>query len=176
MFKVLNVFAGFGINLLSVNSYVDYSEFAGGSVFVFADFTDVNVGVEDVVKELESVVNGEVYYSKSPVRGFMADELAFPIYIFPGVRSIILHEKGLQEMIKSLYGELGDTAAVFLYHMAYFGGMFLGEYLSEKLGLSGRELLVEVLKFYQASGWGRVELIEYNPVFMRIVLRLYDFL
>ncbi len=179
LIKALNVFDRFGIKLLSINSYVDYTftptlPRGGGGVFVFADFTNVNVKVEDFVRELESAINSEVYYSKSPVKGFMADELAFPIYIFPEIRSIILHEKGVQGMIKGLYEKLGDTAAVFLYHMAYSGGWFLGEYFSKKLGLRGRDLLVETLKFYQASGWGRVELVEYKPLLMRIVLRLYD--
>ncbi len=50
----------------------------------------------------------------------------------------------------------------------------MAEYLSEKLGLKGKELLVEILKAYQAGGWGKVKLIEYDLRRNRIVLRLYN--
>ncbi len=104
----------------------------------------------------------------------MIDEFAYPLYVFPGYRSIILLEHDLQEMIKGLYEKIGEGAAVLLYYLAYSGGKFLADYLSEKLRLKGEELLIEILKIYQASGWGRVELIEYYPYRMKIILRLYD--
>ena len=104
----------------------------------------------------------------------MIDEFAYPLYVFPGHRSIILLGHDFQEMIKGLYEKIGEGAAVLLYYLAYSGGKFIAEHLSEKIGLKGEELLTEILKFYQASGWGRVELIEYYPYRMKITLRLYD--
>ena len=104
----------------------------------------------------------------------MIDEFAFPLYVFPGARSIIILEHDFQEMIKGLYEKIGESAAALLYHLAYSGGKFLADYLSEKLKLKGEELLIEILKIYQAGGWGRAELIEYHPYRMKIILRLYD--
>ena len=104
----------------------------------------------------------------------MIDEFAFPLYVFPGARSIILLEHDFQEMIKGLYEKAGESAVALLYHLAYSGGKFLADYLSEKLKLKGEELLIEILKIYQAGGWGRAELIEYHPNRMKIILRLYD--
>lgn len=102
------------------------------------------------------------------------DEFAFPLYVFPGIRVIIVLAPGFQKMIKGLYEKLGDTAAYFIYHLAYSGGKIIAEYLSKKIGLKGKKLLVEILKAYQAFGWGRLELIKYSPLFKKVVLRLYD--
>ncbi|RLE76924.1 MAG: hypothetical protein DRJ56_03425 [Thermoprotei archaeon] len=171
--KALDVFARHGINILSVSAYA-LPEWERGVVFVFADFTGLGVNAEDVRRELEAVTGSDVHVKEPPVRGFMMDEFAFPLYAFPGARSLIMLEKDFQEMVRGFYEKIEEAAAVLLYHLAYSGGRFLAEYLSEKLGLRGRELLVEVLKVYQATGWGRVELVEYDPHAAKIVLRLYD--
>ncbi len=173
LMKALEVFARHSVNILNVSAY-SLPSWDRAPVFIFADFTDLDIDVELVRRELELATGEKVYVKKPPVRGFMMDEFAFPLYVFPGVRSLILIEHDFQEMIKGLYGKLGEVAAVFLYHLAYSGGRFLAEYLSEKFGLKGRELLVEVLKTYQAGGLGRVELVEYDPQATNIVLRLYD--
>ena len=171
--RALEVFARYGINILNVGAHA-LPEWERGVVFVFADLTGLDVDVERVRRELEMATGGRVHVKRAPVRGFMMDEFAFPLYVFPGVRSIILLGHDFQEMVRGLYEKIGETAAVLLYHLAYSGGRFLAEYLSEKLGLRERELLVEALKVYQAAGWGRVELVEYDLYGMRIILRLYD--
>jgi len=171
--KALEVFAKYNINILNISAHA-MPEWDRAPIFTFVDFTDADASVEEVKKELERATQGEVYVKTPPVRGFMMDEFAFPLYAFPGVRSIIMLELDFQEMIKGLYEKLGKNAAVFLYYLAYSGGKFIGEYLSEKLGLKGRELLVEILKTYQAGGWGRVELLTYDPEELKITLRLHD--
>ena len=171
--RALEVFARHGINILNVSAYA-LPAWERGTVFVFADFTGLEVDVERVRRELETVTGSRVHVKRAPVRGFMMDEFAFPLYVFPGVRSLMMLEQDFQEMIRGLYEKVKETAAVILYHMAYSGGKFLAEYLSRKLRLRGRELLVETLKVYQAAGWGRVELVKCNLHAINIVLRLYD--
>ena len=107
--RALEVFARYGINILSMSAY-SLPDWERAPVFLFADTTGINVDAERVRRELEIAT----------------------------------------------------------------GGKFLAEYLSEKLGLRGKELLVEVLKAYQASGWGRVELVRCDLHAANIVLRLYD--
>ena len=171
--KTLDVLAQHNVNVLNVNAY-SLPGWERAPVFLFADFTGLNLSIERVKKELELVTGSKVYVKSSPVKGFMMDEFAFPLFVFPGVRSLVILERDFQEMVKGLYRRMGDAAAVFLYHLAFSGGKFLAEYLSRKLGLRGRELLAETLKAYQAGGWGRVELVRYEPYTMSIVLRLYD--
>jgi len=168
--KALKIFTKYGINILSLSAYA-LPEWERCTVFIFADITNLSIDIEQVRRELEIATGG---VKKPPVKGFMIDEFAYPLYVFPGHRSIILLEHDFQEMIKGLYEKIGEGAAVLLYYLAYSGGKFLADYLSEKLRLKGEELLIEILKIYQASGWGRVELIEYYPYRMKIIFRLYD--
>jgi predicted hydrocarbon binding protein len=59
--------------------------------------------------------------------------------------------------------------------MAYYGGKFMAEYLSKRLGPrwgKGR-LISEAIKIYRAGGWGNIELVKYSPEENEIVLRLY---
>jgi len=171
--KALDVFAKYCVNILNISAH-SMPDWERTLVFLFADFTGLDVDAEHVREELEHVTGDKAYVKQAPVRGFMLDEFAFPLYVLPGVRSFVLLEHDFQGMIKGLYERLGETAAVFLYHLAYSGGKTLAEYISEKLGLEGRELLIEVLKVYQASGWGRIELLEYDPYDVCVTLRLYD--
>ncbi len=171
--KALEILAKYGINILSINAY-SLPDWERAPVFIFADYTGIDIDFKSIKSELRLVTGSEVHIRKPSTRGFMMDELAFPLYVFPGVRSLIMLERDFQEMIKGLYEKLSETAAVFLYHLAYSGGKFLAEYLSKKLNLRGKDLLVETLKVYQAGGWGRVKLVRYNPYSMEIVLRLYN--
>ncbi len=171
--EALDVFARYAVNILNLSVH-SMPEWERAPVFLFADFTELDVDVEDVKRELEFVTGDRVYVKEARVRGFMMDEFAFPIYVLPSVRSIMVVEPDFHEMIKGVYEKLGDVTAVFLYHLAYSGGKFLARYLSERLSLDRRELLAEVLKVYQAGGWGRVELVRYDLRQLDIVVRVYD--
>lgn len=173
LMEVLKVFAKHNINILSISAYA-LPNWKYAPVFLFADFSDAGISTESIKRELESATDNIVCTRRPLVRGFMSDEFAFPLYVFPGVRSIIMLELDFQGMIRGMYSKLGDSAAVFLYHLAYPGGKSFANYLSKRLKLKGKELLKEILKIYQAGGWARVELVEYDPHTMKIVLRLYD--
>jgi len=173
--RALEVFERHNVNVLSIFSSFD-PDGVRCSVFAFVDLTGSDAGTEDIKGELERVTDGEVRVKMPPVRGFMMEELGFPLYVLPGVRAIILHASGLQEMIMSFHEKLGDTASVFLFHLAFSGGKYMAEYLSQMLAevKNEHELLVEVLKIFQASGWARVELVEYDPLAAKIVVRMCD--
>ena len=115
--KILKIFAKHGINILSLNTYA-LPEWQRQTVFIFADITNLDVNIEQVRRELEIATGGEGGVKKPPVKGFMIDEFAYPLYVFPGVRSVILLEHDLQEMIKGLYEKIGEGAAVLLYYLA----------------------------------------------------------
>ncbi|RLE81943.1 MAG: hypothetical protein DRJ51_02680 [Thermoprotei archaeon] len=171
--RVLEVFSRYSVNLLSLSAYA-FPEEERAPVFAFADLTGLDIDVEKIKRDLEFVTGEEVYFKASPAKGFMMEEFGFPLYTFPGVRSMILLESDFKEMLRGLYEKFSDAAGVYLYYMAFSGGKYIAKYMSEKLGLRGWDLLVEVLKYYQASGWARVELVECNPEAFRVVLRMYD--
>jgi len=173
LMEALKVFAKYNINLLSISAYA-LPEWVRAPVFLFADFSNADGSIDDLMRELERITESKVYAKKSSVGDFMSSELSFPLLVIPGIRSIIILELDLKEMLRGLYDNLGESAAVFLFYLAYPGGKFFAKYLSEKFGLKGRELLLEVLKIYQACGWARIELLKYEPENMRIILRLYD--
>ncbi len=170
--KALEIFEKYGVNILSISGYA-LPTWKEGRIFIFADVKKARDKLENIEEELEKVA-GDVYIKYQPVPGFMIDEFTHPVYVFPGVRSLILLEPDFAEMIKGLYEKFGEIAATLLYHEAFSGGKFLAEYLSKKLKLDGRELLAECLKFYQAGGWGKVTLVKYDTRKPEIVLRLQD--
>lgn len=171
--EILEVFAKHHVNIIYIGAYsppgVDRLP-----VFLYADFTDLDVDVEHIKKELERVAGNKVYIRSPSIKGFIMNELAFPLYAFQDARLVVLLERDFQEMVRGIYEKSKGFAAVFLYHMAYAGGKFLANYLLERLSLKGKEPIEEILKVYQISGWGRVELVECDPQAMNIVLRLYD--
>ncbi len=173
--KALEVFERHNANVVSIFACSDPRGIMC-SVFAFVDLTSSDVRGEDIRGELKRVTGGEVVVKTPPVKGFMMEELGFPLYVLPGVRGIILHAGGIQEMIRGFYEKFGDTASVFLFHLAFSGGKYMAEHLSQMLARmrSGYGLLVELLKIFQASGWGRVELAEYDPFATKIVVKMYD--
>jgi len=172
--EALGVFAKYNVGIVYINAYSP-PEIGRLPVFLYADFTGLSVDAERVRKELERTVGSKVYVKTPAIKGFIMNELAFPLCAFPGARLVVLLERDFQEMVRGIYRKSEGFAAVFLYHMAYMGGKFLANYLLERLGLRGDEKLIrEMLKIYQVSGWGRVELVECDPHALRILLRLYD--
>lgn len=171
--RALKIFSEHNIDLVNISTY-SLPDWDRAPVFMFADFTDSDVSIEDIKKMLEQTTGDKVHVKVHPPKRFIIGELAFPLYIFPGVRCLILTEYNFREMIKGFYEKMGETAAVFLYHLAYSGGKFIGKYLAGKLSLKDEALLTEVLKFYQACGWGRVKLVKYDPKKLKIAIRIYD--
>jgi predicted hydrocarbon binding protein len=173
LYKVLKLFRDHNINLLSgAISALPDDEYA--SAFFFTDITGVNSDMEEFKRMIERESGGKVYIKYPGIRGFMFGEFAFPLTALPGVRSIIFLERDIGEMIKGLYDKLSDLASVFLYHMAYSGGRFIGDYVYEKLHpKGGKKLITEAVKIYQSAGWGRVKIVSYEPE-ATTVIRLHD--
>ena len=55
--KVLEIFAKYGINILSLSAYA-LPEWQRQTVFIFADITNLDVNVEQVRRELETATGG----------------------------------------------------------------------------------------------------------------------
>ena len=79
------------------------------------------------------------------------DERVCSLYVFLCDRSNILLELDFTKIIRGIYESSANSGDV-LYYPTYSGGKFLVEYLSEKLVLKGRDLLVKTLKAYQTGG------------------------
>ena len=171
--EALEVFAKYKINILHISGHtmLDWSR---APVFLFVDITDKVDHLEQIKKELESVTSSPVYYKLANVKGFMIDEFTFPLCTLPGLRSIIILENDFVGMLKGIYERMGDMGRMLFFNIAYFGGASMAEYLLKRFELRGEELVREVLKIYQASGLGKMELVSYDLERPFIVLRLYD--
>jgi predicted hydrocarbon binding protein len=171
--KVLNIFSKHGVNLIDVSAYSPVEE-ENVPVFIFADVT----GKESIINKLEYSLEDETGYKvvikRGFVKGFMIDELGFPICSIPGMQAIILSGPDFEGMIKGLYEKFGDIFSVYLYHLAYYGGKAMAKILVRELGLTGESLLREAIKIYMAYGLGRMELVKYTEDSSKIEIRLHN--
>lgn len=171
--EALEVFARYGINILHISGHA-MPEWDRAPIFLFVDVTNKKHYLERIREELELITKGTVRYKLASIKGFMIDEFAFPLCTFPDLRSIVILENDFISMLKGIYERLGDVGKALFFNIACFGGAAMAEYLLKRLKLKGEELIREALKIYQASGWGKMELVSYKPEEPFIVLRLYD--
>ena len=171
--EALEIFTKHGINILHISGHA-MPDWSKAPVFLFVDITNKRKLLERIKKKLESVTKGPVHYKLAFVKGFMIDEFTFPLCTLPGLRSIIILENDFIGMLKGIYEKMGDVGKALFFNIAYFGGISMAKYLLKRLELRGEELIKEVLKIYQASGMGKMELVSYEPNEPYIVLRLYD--
>jgi len=171
--KVLNIFSEYGINLIDISAYSPVEE-EKVPVFIFADITGKKNILDRLKNSLENETGYKILIKKSNVKGFMIDELGFPICSIPGIQAIILSGPGFEGMIRGLYEKFGDIVSVYLYHLAYYAGKAIAKSLVKELGLTGENLLKEVIKIYMAYGWGRMELIKFSEDLSVLKIRLYD--
>jgi predicted hydrocarbon binding protein len=114
------------------------------------DFLKSSVGVSDV----------EV---KTAVEGFLSDSLNFPITWNTGDRAVLMRVEGLRAMLDAVRsadpvgGEASAYAQGFSYGDAAWRNLF-GTHRPKT-----REGFAEMLKIYVATGWGKIEIAEFNP-------------
>ena len=99
LIEALKVFAKYNINLLSISAYA-LPEWVCASVFLFADFSNADSSIDDLMRELERMTESKIYSKKSSVGDFMSSELSFPLLVIPGIRSIVILELDLKEMLR----------------------------------------------------------------------------
>ena len=170
--EVVDLLSAEKIGIISIDTYSLPVE-KKIEVFMFIDLTDSITDINALRERIEKMIGIEVHYKCAKSKGFMVGEFAFPLYVFPNVRSIIILGEDFQKMIKAMQERLGKIAGVYLYHLAFSGGKYMGNYIKSMLKLKERDLIAEVLKIYQAAGWGRIELVKFDIDRPELIIRVY---
>ena len=82
---------------------------------------------------------------------------------YKGVRYLLIRPETVMEMYKALAEEFPEEAAESFYKGGFAGGSFSAKRYQELFGLSGKEAIDFMLKMGGQLGWGRFELISFQP-------------
>ena len=145
-----------------------------GITFAFtSDLTDLELKAGELAKKLKSLGSVlEVRFKGSKPKGFLADELHFPLLAL-GDRSILLRTDTMREMFKRLYEVFGEGASTIIYYMGMEAGQRKVAKIM-KLGLGGKELVELILKERVAKGWCIPKLLEFDESAHKARVRAYQ--
>ena len=124
------------------------------------DFLDSSVYVSDV----------EV---KSPVEGFLCDSQNFPITWNNGDRAVLMRVEGLRVMLDGVKMAVADGNSA-IYQQGFSYGKAAWDNLMGIHRPKTKEGLVEMLKIYGATGWGKIELAEVSLGNHSARVRMFD--
>lgn len=175
LLRALEVLAKYHVNILSTSGY-SHASWKYAPIILFIDVSNLSEKeFSSLVNELERVTGSKVRYKKSTVKGFIIDELSFPMYVAPNIRALMLSEEVVENMLKGLYEKYGDVAASILYNFAFGGGKALTEKMLKRLeGIELENIVAELLKFPQATGWCKVEIEDLDLAAPKASLKLFS--
>ncbi|RLF15212.1 MAG: hypothetical protein DRJ97_04535 [Thermoprotei archaeon] len=179
LWKILDVFRKYNVNVLSINFSPTPSPEKPGLIFIVAEakgLKDVEERLMKDVEEVEEVVSIEREEAK-PL-GLLIDQYHFPIVNGLGLRCLLTDEKAYEASLKLVKEHLGSPGLALLYHEGRAIGLGYARLLKE-LGVEDLKDLVTIcLAYAKSHGAFKGELIEYNfnPATNkgRLVLRIYD--
>ncbi len=147
------------------------------SLTMILKFRDESL-VHSVIEELkrqEKVVglDYEVFRESVAVNRFL-----HPLCIDTEERVLVVRAEVLRSFIDGLRRRMGENAAnVFLFHLGFSAGVAIASYakslFKRKTRTALARLLEEVLGYHQACGFGRFEVVEFNPNAPHVVIRVY---
>ncbi len=127
---------------------------------------------------LRDFLTSSVYVSdvevKAGVEGFLSDSLNFPITWNNGDRAVLMRVEGLRVMLDAVKSAEPETGREAIYSQGYSYGKAAWDNLFSIHHPSTKEGLIEMLKIYTATGWGKVELAEFNPSKNQIRLKMEE--
>ena len=106
--------------------------------------------------------------------GVLVDSLSFPLTWSTGDRAIMLRTHFFDVMEQAIRALLSSGADVLLYQMGFNHGRPSWVDLLSSYRVKTRDDLTEIAQIYSAVGWGRVEVLEFEPEADRAVLRLSE--
>lgn len=171
--KISTTIAKLGINICS-GFITAYPEKPNALFSFIADITNVNVTPEQVVEELrklDAVLKVSFYEPK--VKGFMIDNLHFPLLTL-GERSLTFRIESMVRMFERLYEIFGSSASFIIYQMGLSLGGEKVEKMRIKYKMSDEEILSIILNERIAKGWCIPELIDFNKIESRAIIRVYE--
>jgi len=171
--KISSIMAKHKINILS-GFHVAYPEKEEAIWSFFADFTNADIGVKEIIERIRSMnVALDMNLNEEKIDGLLIDNFHFPLLVL-NERSITLRVDSLANIIKRLYEVFGSGGATILYEM----GMELGENAvkktKERYNIKGVEVLKAILIERITKGWGIPELEEFNEEKNIAIIRVHE--
>jgi predicted hydrocarbon binding protein len=141
----------------------------------FAESSSDGPSAEELVARLRRSKHVLGVEAKEDIEGFLVDTLTFPLKWNTGDRAILMRQQYLVRMFDDIRREFGTGGDVILYREGYAYGRSTWESLEGEIGSEYiRSHFGEVLRIYQAAGWGRVEVVEQDFADKRATIRMHE--
>jgi predicted hydrocarbon binding protein len=159
--KVANLLFSRDVNIL----HGFHTAFPGHAEAVwgfFADLKDSTVNIESLVKEIKELdATIDVQLSRPIIKGFIVDELHFPIMV-SNERSIVMKIGTIMESFKRLREKFGSGSGFILYEMGKAAGEGKAKSMCEEFDLDQYTVLRLIMAERAAKGWGVPKIEKYD--------------
>jgi len=128
----------------------------------FADITDVNLKIEEVVEEIKKIdVVSEVYFTEPQFDGLIIDDIHFPLQVL-NERSITFRVDSIVSMFNRIYQIFGSGGKVIIFEMGVEAGENKAKKIYERYGMKGLKAFELILAERIAKGWGLPEINKFD--------------
>ncbi len=150
-----------GINILE-GFFGGISSGTKGNVGFFLESTNERMD-EDWLKDyLGSSIGVSDVEVRSAVEGFICDSLNFPVTWNNGDRAVLMRVEGLRAMLEAVKSSNPAGGAESIYAQGFSYGKAAWENVIGIHRPKTKEGLAEMLRMYVATGWGIIELADFN--------------
>ncbi len=151
-----------GINILE-GFFGGIEEGQKGNVSFFLESTNPKMDEGWLKDFLESSVYVSDVQLKSGKEGWLSDTLNFPVTWNTGERAVLLRVEALRGMIDAVKKANPETGEAVIYDQGFAYGKAAWMDLLNIHRPSTEEGLAEMLQLFNAKGWSKVELEEFDP-------------
>jgi predicted hydrocarbon binding protein len=168
--NVANLLGIRGINILE--GYFGGISSDQGVLSFFLETTNQRMDAAWLKDFLETSVDVSEVEVRSGTEGFLADSVNFPITWNNGDRAVLMRVEGLRVMLDGIMAANPEMGEKLVYTQGFNYGRAAWENLFQIHRPDTKEGVAEMLNVYFATGWGKPELMEFNPGQMKAKVRM----
>jgi uncharacterized protein len=168
--NVANLLGVRGLNILE--GFFGGISSGEGNLSFFLETTNQRMDAAWLKDFLENSVDVSEVEVRSGVEGFLADSANFPVTWNNGDRAVLMRVEGLRVMLDSIMAAEPETGEKVIYTQGFNYGRAAWDNLFQIHRPQTKEGVAEMLNIYFATGWGRPELVEFNPGQMKAKVRM----
>ena len=160
--NLANVLGIRGVNILE-GFFGAIDQGQKGSMSFFLESTNPKMDEEWLKDFLKSSVYVSDVEVKSGMEGWLSDTLNFPVTWNTGDRAVLMRVEALRGMLDAVEASNPATGKAAVYNQGFSYGKTSWEGLLNVHRPQTKEGLGEMLKLFNATGWAKAELLEFNP-------------
>jgi len=146
-----------------------------GTWQVFVEPLNPNTKAEEIKHLLLSVPDVKSCLVKQSKDGLLVDTLTFPVILSSGQRAMIMRNDIWNGMLRKTREKFSSGADVIIYDQGLSAGKITGR---ELLTALGKEKVIEhvdeIIGMYQALGWGKARVMEFDQNPFVLVVRMSE--